>query len=104
MTRFSDDAWSGTAQLRDAIHELPFNAELAAGTLDRDRFQTYILQDALYLDRYSRALAVAAARAPEAASRQAFAPSALNAVPVAQALHGRYLRDLGFDPHRQPVV
>ena len=32
MTGFSDEAWQRTAELREAIHKLPFNTELAAGT------------------------------------------------------------------------
>src|SRR3974390_1533257 len=64
MVRFSDQAWESTASLREAIHGLPFNTELTAGSLSRDRFQTYIVQDAIYLSRFSRALAVAAAKAP----------------------------------------
>jgi thiaminase len=65
MTRFSDDARQHTALLRRAIHALPFNAELAAGALGRERFQHYITQDALYLGQFSRALAIAAAKAPD---------------------------------------
>jgi thiaminase/transcriptional activator TenA len=84
--------------LRQAIHELPFNVELAAGSLSRARFQTYITQDAIYLGQFSRALAIAAAKAPDAATMQSFAQSALGAVAVEQALHGRYLRDFGVDP------
>ena len=61
MIRFSEEAWQRTASLREAIHTLPFNIELAAGTLARDRFQHYIVQDALYLGQFSRALAIAAA-------------------------------------------
>jgi len=98
MTSFCDDAWQRTAALREAIHVLPFNIELAAGALSRDRFQTYIVQDALYLAQFSRALAIAAARAPDMATMQAFAQSALGAVAVEQALHQRYLREFGVDP------
>jgi thiaminase len=47
MTQFSEAAWQCTTQLRHAIDELPFNIELAAGRLSRDRFQGYIVQDAL---------------------------------------------------------
>jgi thiaminase (transcriptional activator TenA) len=97
-TRFSDDAWQRTAALREAIHLLPFNTELAAGSLTRERFQTYIIQDALYLALFSRALAIAAARAPDTATMQAFAQSALGAVAVEQTLHRRYLSDYGVDP------
>ena len=49
MTPFSEAAWQRTARLRQAIDALPFNTELAAGTLSRERFQGYIVQDALYL-------------------------------------------------------
>ena len=98
MSRFSDEAWQRTAALRRAIHQLPFNVELAAGSLDRGRFQGYITQDAIYLGQFSRALAIAAAKAPDAATMQSFAQSSLGAIAVEQALHGRYLRDFGVDP------
>jgi thiaminase/transcriptional activator TenA len=98
MIRFSDEAWESTARLRQAIHQLPFNTELAAGSLARDRFQAYIIQDSLYLGRFSRALAIAAAKAPDSDTMQSFAQSALSAVAVEQALHRRYLREFGVDP------
>src|SRR6516225_3110501 len=100
MIRFSEEAWGRTRRLREAIHRLPFNTELAAGSLARDRFQGYIIQDSLYLGRFSRALAIAAARAPDTDAMQSFAESALRAVAVEQALHGRYLREFGIDPAR----
>jgi len=98
MTRFSEEAWQRTTSVREAIHRLPFNVELAAGSLSRERFQTYITQDAIYLGQFSRALAISAARAPDTATMQSFAQSALGAIAVEQALHGRYLRDFGIDP------
>ena len=100
MTSFTDQAWQRTAPLRAAIDALPFNAELAAGTLSRARFQGYIIQDALYLDQYARALALAGARGPDGDTLRAFAHSALEAVAVEQALHGRYLSEYGVDPAR----
>lgn len=98
MTRFSDEAWERTARLRDAIYRLGFNTELSAGTLARDRFQAYIVQDALYLGRFSRALAIAAAKAPDVGTMQSFAQSALGAVAVEQTLHRQYLRQFGVEP------
>ena len=85
MILFSEEAWDRTRRLREAIHRLPFNTELAAGSLARDRFQGYITQDSLYLGRFSRALAIAAARAPDSDAMQSFAESALRAVAVDQA-------------------
>ncbi|MDX1484517.1 MAG: thiaminase II, partial [Alphaproteobacteria bacterium] len=52
MTTFSERAWAETAELRAAIDALPFNRELAAGTLSEERFRHYMIQDALYLEDY----------------------------------------------------
>ncbi len=98
MTSFSETAWQRTARLRAAIHQLPFNTELAAGSLSRARFQAYVIQDALYLGQYSRILALAGVRGPDGATLHTFAASALEAVAVEQALHERYLQEFGIDP------
>jgi thiaminase/transcriptional activator TenA len=95
MTGFCDRAWQRTTELRAAIHGLPFNRELAAGTLDQARFKFYIAQDAIYLDQYSRILAIAGARGPDGATLRLFAECALEAVAVEQALHGQYLTQFG---------
>jgi len=98
MTGFSDRIWQRTSPLRAAIHALPFNTELAAGTLPRDKFQFYIVQDSLYLDQYARALSIAAARGPDGATLRAFSNYAIGAIVVEQALHERYLTEFGVDP------
>ena len=98
MLRFSEEAWRDTADLRQAIHRLPFNTELAAGTLAPERFRFYILQDAIYLGEYARVLALAAAKAPDAATVQVFAHDAVEAIAVEQALHERYLAEFGVEP------
>jgi len=96
-SRFTEEAWQATAGLRAAIHRLPFNTELAAGTLAPARFRFYILQDAIYLGQYARVLALAAAKAPDAATIEAFGNSAVQAIVVERALHGRYLAEFGVD-------
>ena len=95
---FSETAWQRTARLRQAIHALPFNTELAEGSLSRERFQGYVVQDAIYLGQYSRILAMAGVRGPNGATLHTFAASALEAVAVEQALHERYFREFGIDP------
>jgi thiaminase/transcriptional activator TenA len=91
MTNFCDHAWQRTTDLRAAIDALPFNRELAAGTLAAERFHFYIEQDAQYLDQYARILAMAGARGPDAAILRLFVASAVEAVAVEQALHCQYL-------------
>jgi thiaminase (transcriptional activator TenA) len=92
---FSQEAWSRIEPLYGSILELPFNRELAAGTLARERFTFYMLQDAHYLGMFARALAVTAARAPDNDALIAFASSAREAVVVERALHEDFFRKFG---------
>lgn len=98
MASFCETVWEETAGLRRAILDLPFVRELTAGTLGRERFRFYMIQDALYLERYSRALAIASAKAPDADAMERFAQSARNALIVERVLHGGFLETFGVDP------
>lgn len=98
MSRFTDFAWLAVPELRRAIHRLPFNQELAAGTLSPARFQYYITQDSLYLGAFSRALALAAAKAPDTAAMVTFAEASQNAMVVEHALHESVFAEFGLDP------
>jgi thiaminase/transcriptional activator TenA len=104
MSSFSDTAWERVDRLRGAIHALPFNRELADGTLSTVRFRGYIVQDALYLGQYARILTLAGARGPDGAVLHAFASCALEAVAVEQALHETYLAQFGVDATRAAVA
>ena len=99
MTTFSKRAWEESSGLYQRILDLPFNRELADGTLSQERFQFYMVQDALYLKQYSRALAMASAKAPDAEAMQYFARSAEQALVVERALHGSFFEKFGIDPH-----
>ncbi len=95
MSTFSSRAWQDIAALRQRIYDMPFNRELAAGTLSEPRFQFYMIQDALYLEQYSRALAIASAKAPDAAAMEQFARSAQGALVVERALHEGFFEKFG---------
>lgn len=98
MTTFSARARQDTTALRNRILELPFNRELAAGRLSRQRFQFYMIQDALYLEQYSRALAIASAKAPDTRAMEQFARSAQGALIVERALHEGFFEKFGIAP------
>jgi thiaminase/transcriptional activator TenA len=93
---FSEEAWSRTERLQRAILELPFNTELAAGTLSRERFQFYLAQDARYLIGFGRALAVAATRADDVDEVAFFAHSGHEAIVVERQLHQGYFDRFGL--------
>jgi len=90
MTPFSREAWERNARSYEIIRTMPFNAELAAGTLSEVRFKHYITQDAHYLIGFGRALALAAAKAPDPDRIVQFAKSAEGAIVVERALHGSF--------------
>ena len=98
MPLFSREAWERNARLYEVIRAMPFNAELAAGTLSEARFKHYIVQDAHYLVGFGRALALAAAKAPDADRVVQFAKSAEGAIVVERALHGSFLAQYGITP------
>ncbi len=102
--RFTEDAWERIGPLYAKILELPFNRELAAGTLARERFIFYMLQDAHYLTWFARALAVTAARAPDADGLIEFAGSARAAVVVERALHEGFFKDFGIGPAEAAAI
>jgi thiaminase/transcriptional activator TenA len=97
---FSTEAWRRIGPLYDSILNLPFNQELAAGTLSRERFTFYMLQDAIYLTSFARALAVTAARAPDEDAIIQFAGSARTAVVVERELHAGFFRTFDITPER----
>ena len=96
MPSFTDHQWQATEPLYRAILDLPFNRELAAGTLSQERFVHYMVQDAHYLLAFSRALAVAAAKAPDAAAQAKLAQSAHDAILVERSLHEEFFQAFGL--------
>jgi thiaminase (transcriptional activator TenA) len=95
---FSQEAWQKIGPLYEKILALPFNQELAAGTLAHDRFTFYMLQDALYLTQFGRALAATAARASDEDAMIHFAGSAQAAVVVERELHAGFFKTFGITP------
>lgn len=104
MTGFCAEAWQHTERLQRAMIELPFNAELAAGSLAPQRFQFYLVQDARYLLAFARALAVAAARAPSSGDVAFFAGAAQESIVVEHALHDSYFDRFGMSEADQAAI
>ncbi|NED97965.1 thiaminase II [Phytoactinopolyspora alkaliphila] len=92
---FSADAWERAKPWYEAILEHPFVRELGDGSLDREVFLRYIVDDAHYLSRYSRALATTAARWPEPDGAATIARFAAGAVEAERMLHASLLSEAG---------
>jgi thiaminase/transcriptional activator TenA len=90
--------WSSIAGLYGQIIAHPFLAGLADGSLDQERFRFYVVQDALFLRDYARALSVCGARAPTEDDVAMFNQHAAEAIAVERQLHASFLVDFGLTP------
>ncbi|APR69092.1 thiaminase II [Acinetobacter haemolyticus] len=90
---FSQALWQQNHDLYQKILALPFNQELAAGTLDPKAFCHYVIQDAHYLLAYGRALAIAAAKAYDADDVIQFSEAAKIAIIVERSLHNDFMQE-----------
>src|SRR3974390_2704190 len=61
---FSAQLWESISDIYGAILAHPFVTGLTDGTLPEEAFAFYVVQDALYLREYARALAAVGSRAP----------------------------------------
>lgn len=90
--KWSDEAWQAAEAVYRQILEQPFVRELAAGTLDRERFMFYISQDSLYVANYVKVLTHVAARLPRQAQMRDFLEYASDGIAIEEALHEFYLK------------
>jgi thiaminase/transcriptional activator TenA len=90
----SAELWSRIDGIYDAILGHPFVHGLTDGSLERDRFRYYVIQDAHYLREYARALSVCGAKAPAEPEIAMFNQHAAGAIEVERSLHESFFRDL----------
>ena len=104
MDRFRDRMWGAMEPIFARILAHPFLSGLADGTLPRDSFRHYVVQDALYLVDYARALALVGAKAPDEGAIAMFASHARGALEVERSLHEGLLVELGVAPEQLRVA
>jgi thiaminase/transcriptional activator TenA len=97
-TSFTAGLWQSIAPIYAAILRHPFVAGLTDGSLPRESFQFYAVQDALYLREYARALSLAATRAPDDDWIVMFNEHAAGALKVERALHESFFTEFGLTP------
>jgi thiaminase/transcriptional activator TenA len=100
MMLLTDRLWSSIEDIFAAILDHPFLRGLTDGSLDRESFQYYVVQDALYLTEYARALAVCGARAPDDEAIRMFCEHAAGAIAVERQLHEGFFREFGLSEEK----
>ncbi len=93
---FTTELWRSIEGIYAAILDHPFIRGLTDGSLPRDRFRHYVVQDALYLRDYARALSLAGVRSPDEEALVMFDEHAVGAIKVERSLHESFFRDFGI--------
>jgi thiaminase/transcriptional activator TenA len=93
---FTDELWASIDGVFAAIVRHPFVRGLTDGSLSRDSFRFYVIQDALYLREFARGLSLAAARAPDDDWIIMFNEHAAGALRVERALHESFFTEFGL--------
>ncbi len=76
---------------------MPFIEELKSGSLKKEIFQHYIIQDAIYLGEFARVLAIVSAKAPQPEIQLQFANSVAEAIVVERGLHENFFAQFGIE-------
>lgn len=92
---FTGELWRSIEDTYTEILSHPFLKGLTDGTLPEESFRYYVLQDALYLREYARALSLAGVRSPDESALVMFNEHSAGAITVERSLHEGFLKDLG---------
>ncbi|MBE9043414.1 thiaminase II [Pleurocapsales cyanobacterium LEGE 10410] len=93
---FTTQAWNKIDKIYDSILQMQFIQELKQGSLSKEVFQHYIIQDGIYLGEFSRALAIISAKAPSPELQLQFARNAAEAIAVERGLHEQFFAEFNI--------
>ena len=96
MAQFSIQAWNNIKNIYQTILTMPFVKELESGSLSKEIFQYYMIQDGIYLGEFARVLAIISAKAPTPELQLEFANSVREAIVVERSLHENFFADFGI--------
>ncbi len=94
--KLTDRLWRSIGDTFKAVLDHPFIEGLSDGSLDRDAFRFYVVQDALYLREYARALSICAAKGPHEEAIKMFSEHSAGAIAVERQLHERFFTEFGL--------
>jgi thiaminase (transcriptional activator TenA) len=93
---FTGELWQSIAPIYAAILRHPFVRGLTEGSLSREAFRFYVIQDAHYLRDFARTLSIAAARAPRDEWIIMLNEHAAEALRVERSLHETFFKEFGL--------
>lgn len=95
---FTAEQWSAIEQIYEKTLAHPFLKGLADGTLPRECFQFYLIQDSLYLRAFGQALNLLAAKAPREDWSMTLAQHSIDTLKEERRMHQVVLASYGVTP------
>ena len=89
--KVTDRLLAAAADIWNGYYTHPFVEGLRDGTLDKEKFRYYIMQDYLYLIDYARVFAVGAAKAPDIPAMTMFAHECVSILDNEMDTHNGYM-------------
>ncbi|GAA0114719.1 thiaminase II [Clostridium senegalense] len=94
--KFTDYLYSSSKEIWEGYKEHPFICNLAKGTLDKNKFMKYLIQDYLYLKEYAKVFCVGVVKADTMEEMKFFYSSTKGTMEDETAVHIKYLTDHGY--------
>jgi thiaminase/transcriptional activator TenA len=91
--------WQNAEYIYHAILQLPLIKEMMNGILPEEKFIFYMQQDALYLNDFAKALAIAGVRSSQSEYLEDFLHLALEGVAAEKEIHKTFFDRYGINPH-----
>ncbi len=90
---FTKELWNSIIKIYEEIINHPFIKGLTDGTLEEEKFRFYVIQDALYLKEYIKALSLTASKAPKEEWMNTFNTHAKLTFEFEKSLHRSFFKD-----------
>jgi thiaminase/transcriptional activator TenA len=102
--QFSDEVWEENRDIYRAILDHPFLTEMQDGSLSKEVFAFYLIQDAYYLRKFAQALEATAAKAPKESWKTLLQIHARQSIQAEMGLQQSILNDYGISKEKQKAM
>ena len=94
--KFTDELFEEVKELWDRYLEHPFVKGIGEGTLDKEKFKKYLIQDYLYLKDYAKVFALGLVKAKTMKDMKFYSDSIRGTLEDETQVHTNYLRYFGL--------
>lgn len=98
--KFTDILFEDVRELWQKYLEHPFVKEIGEGTLDKEKFKNYLVQDYLYLKEYAKVFAMGLVKAESLSDMNLYYGSIKGILEDETEVHTNYLKYFGIDQNK----